>query len=89
MEFCQSCGMPLENEEMKGTNKDKSINHEYCTYCFQGGDFTQNISMDEMIAHCSQFVDQINENASTKMTKEEAVAQMKQYFPALKRWAKA
>lgn len=89
MKFCQSCGMPLESDEVKGTNMDKSLSADYCTYCFQDGNFTQDVTMDEMIIHCSQFVDEINKNSALQMTKEQAIAQMKEYFPTLKRWAKA
>lgn len=89
MIFCQSCGMPIDADEVKGTNADKSLSADYCTYCFQEGAFTQNCTMDEMIEHCSQFVDEFNKNAEKKMTKEDAVAQMKEFFPQLKRWANA
>ena len=45
--------------------------------------------MDEMIDHCALFVDEFNKDSEMKMTKEEAVANMKQFFPLLKRWKKA
>ena len=38
--FCQSCTMPLDTEELLGTEKDGSKNHEYCKYCYQDGAFT-------------------------------------------------
>lgn len=37
-------------------------------------------AMDEMIDHCAQFVDEFNKDSEMKMTKEEAVANMKQFF---------
>jgi len=86
--FCQSCGMPLNTSENFGTNADQSKNEDYCYYCFADGEFTQNITMDEMIMHCSRFVDEFNKNAEQKLTKEEAIVQMKTYFPTLKRWQK-
>ncbi len=89
MIFCQSCGMPLESDEVKGTNKDNSINDDYCTYCFKEGSFVQDCTMDQMIEHCSQFVDEFYKDAEKKVTKEEAIANMKDYFPKLKRWANA
>ncbi len=85
--FCQSCGMPLTALEQFGTNKDQSMNKDYCAYCFKDGSFTQNLTVDEMIDHCAQFVEEFNKDAGKKLTKEEAIAQMKQYFPKLKRWA--
>lgn len=87
--FCQSCGMPLSSPEHFGTNKDQSPNEEYCNYCFQDGQFAQDVTMDEMIMVCAEYADQWkNEDGSTP-TKEEAIAMMKMYFPQLKRWANA
>ena len=83
--FCQSCGMPL-NPEVLGTEKDGSKNEEYCTYCYADGHFTVKGTMDEMINQCAQFVDEFNKGSEVKMTKEEAIANMKQFFPMLKRW---
>lgn len=37
--LCQSCGMPLSSAEVLGTNADGSLNEEYCTYCYQHGQF--------------------------------------------------
>lgn len=85
--FCQSCGMPLQKAEDHGTNNDQTVNEDYCCYCYKEGAFTQNVTMDEMIHHCAQFVDEFNKDAEQKQTKEEAIAQMKLYFPTLKRWA--
>ena len=74
--FCQSCGMPL-NPEVLGTEKDGSKNEEYCTYCYADGHFTVECTMDEMINQCAQFVDEFNKGSEVKMTKEEAIANMK------------
>ncbi len=81
--------MPLQTNEMKGTNKDKSLSNDYCVYCYKDGEFTQNLTMDEMIEHCSQFVNEFNKDAEKKVTMEEAVEQMRKFFPTLKRWSKA
>jgi len=83
--FCQSCGMPL-TEEHYSTNKDGSVNVEYCAYCFKDGEFTSNVTMDEMIEHCVQYLDEFNKDSGKQLTKEEAVTQMSQFFPHLKRW---
>lgn len=86
MKFCQSCGMPLTSNEECGTNADGSLSTDYCTYCYQQGKFQQDCTMDEMIEHCAQFVEEFNKDAEQKVTKEEAIAMMKQEFPKLKRW---
>lgn len=49
--YCQSCGMPLSKDAMGGgTNEDGSKSQEYCSHCFQSGQFTEpNLSCEEMI----------------------------------------
>lgn len=88
MKICQSCGMPMNNEELYGTNTDGSKNSEYCIYCYKNGVFLQNFTMDEMIEHCAQFVNEVNKGLPNPITKEEYIGQMKMYFPHLKRWRK-
>lgn len=83
--FCQSCGMPLENEKVLGTNSDQTKNEDFCVYCYKDGNFTANVTMDEMIEislnHMQElFKDDPNFNAN------EAVKNMRSFFPELKRW---
>ncbi len=40
--FCQSCAMPLKDNQ--GTNKNLSLSNEYCVYCYKDGEF-QNIDI--------------------------------------------
>ncbi len=77
--------MPI-TEEHFGTNADGTPNHEYCTYCYKDGAFTSDETMEQMIEHCLEFIDDFNRDAGTAMSKEEAREQMRQYFPTLKRW---
>jgi len=36
---CQSCMMPKNSEMFKsGTNKDGSLNNNYCNYCYNNGE---------------------------------------------------
>ena len=83
--FCQSCGMPL-TEDVLGTNADGSKNEGYCMYCYKDGKFLQDCTMEEMIEHCAQFVNAVNEGLEKPITKEEYIGMMKTYFPQLKRW---
>jgi hypothetical protein len=79
--ICQSCGMPL-SDDMYGTNKDGSINEEYCKYCFENGHFTNpDITMEEMINICVEYMTE-----DGKMTEEEARKIIKNSLPTLKRW---
>lgn len=77
--------MPLDRA-VCGTNADGSINEDYCCYCYKEGRFLQDFNMSQMIEFCTQFTDQINKEAGWNLTPEEAKAQMKQFFPTLKRW---
>ena len=84
-QFCQSCGLPL-TEEHYSKNADGSANMEFCAYCYKDGAFAQNVTMEQMIDHCLEFIDEFNADSDTKFTKEEAREQMMQHFPTLKRW---
>ena len=83
--FCQSCGMPL-TDDVLGTNADGTKNEDYCMYCYKDGQFLQDCTMEEMIEHCAQFVNAVNEGLEKPITKEEYIGMMKSYFPQLKRW---
>ena len=85
-QFCQSCGMPLTRVEDCGTNADGSTNFDYCQYCYKDGHFLQDMTMDQMIEHCAQFVDEVNKNMPKPMTKDEYKQMMYSLFPMLKRW---
>ena len=85
MIFCQSCGMPMQKDEDFGTNKDGGKNEDYCIYCYKDGAFTADVTMDEMVAFCAENVD----TWDMKITKEEAIAMMRENFPKLKRWQTA
>ena len=81
--FCQSCSMPLpENKGLNGTNKDGSINEDYCKYCFEHGKFTWDCTMEEMIDFSAEQMKKFN----PEMDEKEAVNNMKRFFPHLKRW---
>ncbi|MCC0634533.1 zinc ribbon domain-containing protein [Clostridioides sp. ZZV15-6388] len=81
--FCQCCGMPMGcTNELYGTNKDGSKSDDYCSYCFKEGEFTADISMEEMIEICIPPMVQSNKG----MTEDEARSMMNNFFPTLKRW---
>ncbi|MCL2322887.1 MAG: zinc ribbon domain-containing protein [Oscillospiraceae bacterium] len=83
--ICQSCAMPIgKNEELYGTNANGSKNPDYCIYCFKDGNFTSDISMDEMIDFCAKYMAKDDEALSEESAKE----LLRGLFPKLKRWAK-
>ena len=44
--------------------------------------------MEGMIEHCIKYLDEFNAFSGTQLSKDEAIAEMRKYFPRLKRWAK-
>ncbi len=80
--ICQSCSMPITTDLDFGTNKDGSINNDYCKYCYKDGEFIDKVSMEEYIDMCSQYWEQ------AWMTNEEMKAYCTKLFPTLKRWEK-
>lgn len=80
--ICQSCGMPIENDNQLGSNLDGSLNQDYCKYCFKEGKFIDDVSMEKYIDMCSQF------GAQAGMTNNEMRAFCEKLFPTLKRWKK-
>lgn len=84
MDFCQSCGMPMETEEVFGQNADGSKNQDYCVHCFKNGKFNSpNETVEEMIETCVPFYAE-----AQKVSKEEARKVLKEILPQLKRWRK-
>ena len=78
--ICQSCGMPITSDNLLGTNRDGSINIDYCKYCYKDGEFIDNVTMEEYIEMCSKYGEQAG------MTNEEMKSHCTKLFPTLKRW---
>ena len=78
--ICQSCSMPIESDNQLGTNKDGSLNNDYCKYCYKDGDFIDKVTMEEYIEMCSEYGEQAG------MTNEEMKEHCNKVFPTLKRW---
>lgn len=77
---CQSCGMPLTDESMLGTERDGSKNHEYCKYCYQNGAFTNpDITLDEMQNLIKEKMEEMHIDTSMN-------AKTVDKLPYLKRW---
>ena len=85
--FCQSCGMPID-ETTGGTEANGSKSEEYCHFCYDKGDFTNDCTMDEMIENNLNYLEEFNKDSAVKFTKDEARDAMKAFFPLLKRWKK-
>ena len=78
--ICQSCGMPMKDASLLGTNKDGSVNQDYCKFCYTNGEFIDKVTMNEYIEMCSQI------GAQAGMTNAEMKEYCQKLFPTLKRW---
>jgi radical SAM superfamily enzyme len=78
--FCQSCSMPLDKPELLGTEKDGSKSKEYCTYCYQNGEFVNPaMTLSEMKTLVKEKM--------TEMKIDNAIINMAvSTLPNLKRW---
>lgn len=80
--FCQSCTMPIDDVEDRGTEKDGSKNNDYCKYCYQKGAFTK---PDETL-------EQMQSTITSQMQKmnfpKDILQRSLDMLPHLKRWQK-
>ena len=80
-QFCQSCGMPLQDEHILGTEANGNKSTEYCSYCYQEGKYTApNMSMEEMIELG------VSALKNDGMAEEQARGMLNGFLPNLKRW---
>ncbi|MBT8307482.1 MAG: zinc ribbon domain-containing protein [Maribacter sp.] len=78
---CQSCGMPMNELSDFGTDKDDSINTEYCLYCYKKGDFTDpGITLEQKLEKNITIAEKMG------MPREDAIALANAIIPKLKRW---
>ncbi|MCC8109354.1 MAG: zinc ribbon domain-containing protein [Planctomycetes bacterium] len=83
---CQSCGMNLRSPEDFGTNADGTPHAEYCTYCYQNGEFTREATVEEMVESNLRFLDHWNEETGNNYTVDEARPMLREFLATLKRW---
>ncbi len=77
---CQSCGFILM-EESKGTNRDQTVNDDYCIHCYQNGEFTDHsLDVHKLEVRLKDMAKVHNE-----ITIEEA-EHIINILPRLKRW---
>jgi transcription initiation factor TFIIIB Brf1 subunit/transcription initiation factor TFIIB len=79
-EVCQSCGMPLDTEEVKGTEKSGTKSDDYCKYCYEGGSFK----------HPKMNLEEMKSNVENQMKKvalpKDLITKAINILPMLKRW---
>lgn len=65
--ICQSCGMAMAALEHFGTNRDRSLNKDYCSYCYQNGEFTEESTSYSYLKQVNQVIDYIQTNLQEKV----------------------
>ena len=80
---CQSCGMPISEEFGNlGTNADHSNTREFCSFCFQNGEFTNlGQTLEEMIQSSIE-----NMTTDVGIPLDKATELANSFIPTLKRW---
>ncbi len=79
--YCQSCGMPINEENLFATEKDGSRNEDYCVYCYKEGSFTSpDVTMQQMIDICVPHM------VEAGMKENESRSMLNSVLPKLKRW---
>ena len=76
--MCQCCGMPLD-DSIISREKDKTLNEDYCQWCYADGTYTYS-DMDDLIEVC------IPNMVKQGFTEEQARTYMKQVLPTLDYW---
>lgn len=83
MKICQSCGMPMTEEEHFGKNADGTKNEEYCCYCLRDGELGE-CTLEQMLDICAP----IEVEQGRAKTLEEARERYGKYLLTLGRWKK-
>ncbi|MDO1513884.1 zinc ribbon domain-containing protein [Maribacter confluentis] len=79
--ICQSCGMPMHHLIDFGTNKDSTVNTDYCRFCFVKGKFVDHgITLEQKIEQNIAFAEKRG------MRKEDATIMAHNTLPTLRRW---
>ncbi len=79
--ICQCCGMPLEDDEMIGRDRDGAPNEDYCQWCYADGVYTYD-NMDDLINICAGHM------AHENFSEEQARDYLKRTLPELDYWKK-
>jgi hypothetical protein len=78
--FCQSCTMPIDSPENRGTEEDGSASSEYCRYCYQNGAFTSPaMNIDSMRSI-------VIEQMGRQHLPQDLIQKSVDMLPHLKRW---
>ena len=80
--YCQSCGMMFTGPGQHGREADGSETEDFCRWCYDGGAYTYETTMDEMIEDCAPRMAE-----AMGWTVDEAASLLGAVLPTLRRWA--
>ncbi len=81
--ICQCCTYPLRNINELGTNKDGTLNTDYCIYCYKDGEWVDpSLTIQGVIDYTIPFM------TSPSMSAEQARKYLEDLVPTLKRWSR-
>lgn len=81
---CESCGMPLADPSLLGTEADGSPAVHYCKWCYEDGGYTSpDITMEGMADVCVRHM----AVPGSDFTEDEARDFMGRFLPQLDRWS--
>ena len=79
---CQSCGMPLADASLLGTEADGSPSEHHCKWCYADGSYLGECTMEDMVDICVSNM----AGPEAPFTEDEARAYMEALLPTLERW---
>ena len=79
---CQSCGMPLADASLLGTEADGSPSEHHCKWCYADGSYLGECTMEDMVDICVSTM----AGPEAPFTEDEARAYMEALLPTLERW---
>ncbi|PWR74709.1 zinc ribbon domain-containing protein [Methanospirillum lacunae] len=80
---CQSCGMPLMSPSDLGTESDGTPSTQYCTYCYQNGEFTDpTATVEQMSEKAGEIISKMYE-----MPLDKAIELSRMQIQNLVRWS--
>ena len=80
IQFCQSCGIPLNAEILKGTDNNGIKSNDYCKYCYENSDFKNpEMNLDDMKNVVKKYMEE-------RQLPDYMVQKAVNILPALRRW---
>ena len=78
--FCQSCGMPLNSDKLKGTENNGIKSNDYCKYCYANSGFKNpEMNLDDMKNAVRMYMEK-------RKLPSYMIQKAVNILPALKRW---